>query len=178
MTAPAADPVFAAFAEAGLWPGLGRTLAAALAECGIRRPDDVLPSRLTALPQVGLTRAERLAAAFAGAADRYAVCGLLVAAGLPPRLTFPLVERLGPAAADRLSDDPWRLLDAPGTAVAEADRLARSVLGDTARPDDVRRGAALVRHALATAARDGHTCRPADEVAEAVRSAGLSLIHI
>src|SRR5206468_10015177 len=65
------DAVFTAFAAAGLWPGLGKTLAGQLAENGIVTPDDVLPSKLAKLPSIGLVRAERLVEAFAGAADRY-----------------------------------------------------------------------------------------------------------
>ena len=172
------DPVFSAFTLAGLWPGLGKTLAAALDDCGIRQPDDVLPSRLTVLPQVGLVRAERLVAAFADAQDRYEVCALLVPAGLPARLTFRVMEHLGSAAADRLHEDPWRLLDLPDVQLVEADRLARSVLGDDARPDDPRRGVALVAHALVTAAREGHTCATVDDVREAVRDQGYQAVDI
>ncbi|MEO6204688.1 MAG: helix-hairpin-helix domain-containing protein, partial [Mycobacteriales bacterium] len=169
MTSPAVDPVFAAFAEAGLWPGLGKTLAAQLRDCGIRTPNDVLPSRLTALPQVGLVRAQRLVTAFQEAADRYEVCALLVDAQLAPRLTFRVIEHLGEAAADRLEADPWRLLDLPDVRLPEADRLARSILGAEAQPDDPRRGVALVAHALVAAARDGHTCMRSGDVTEAVQ---------
>ncbi len=172
MTAPAGDLVFAAFAEAGLWPGLGKTLAGQLHDCGIRTPNDVLPSRLTALPQVGLVRAERLVTAFNEANERYDVCALLVEAGLAPRLTFRVVEGLGAAAADRLEADPWRLLDLPEVRLVDADRLARSILGDDARPDDPRRGVALVPHALVAAAREGHTCMVSGDVTEAVQAQG------
>lgn len=166
------DPVFAAFAEAGLWPGLGRTLAGQLAEYGITGPDDVLPSRLTALPAVGLVRAGRLVEAFAGAEGRYRVAALLVPAGLPARLAFRAMEALGPDAADRLRADPWRLLDLAELRLPDADRLARSVLGAAARPDDPRRGVALVAHVLVRAARDGHTCLPEEAVASAVQGEG------
>lgn len=172
------DPVFAAFAEAGLWPGLGKSRAGELAEAGITTPNDVLPSRLTALPQVGLVRAERLVSAFAEAADRYDVCALLVPANLPARLTFRVVEVLGTAAADLLTKDPWRLLDLPDVRLPEADRLARSILGAEARPDDPRRGVALVAHVLVSAARDGHTCLAAEDVATGVRAQGYDAADV
>ena len=55
-----ADPVFTAFADAGLWPGLGRTLAGALADAGIDGPADVSEENLVLLPKVGAKRAGRL----------------------------------------------------------------------------------------------------------------------
>lgn len=172
------DAVFTAFASAGLWPGLGKALAEQLAEHSIVGPDDVLPSKLTQLPSVGLVRAERLVEAFSGAADRYAVAALLVPAGLPARLTFRVIESLGPTAAARLEADPWRLLDTPEVRLVDADRLAVSVLGRQARKDDPRRGVALVAHELVRAARDGHTCRPAEDVASGVRSEGYEAVDV
>jgi exodeoxyribonuclease V alpha subunit len=172
------DPVFAAFVEASLWPGLGRTLGAQLAENGITSPNDVLPSKLAKLPGIGLVRAERLTEAFAGAADRYEVVTLLVPAGLPARMAFRAIEALGPTAAERLQADPWRLLELPDVRLPEADRLARFVLGDGARPDDPRRGVALVAHVLVRAARDGSTCLPADEVAAGLRTEGYAATDI
>lgn len=168
------DPVFAAFTAAGLWPGLGRTLAGQLAAHDITRPADVLPSRLAKLPTIGLVRAERLVEAFAGAADRYTLTALLVPADLPARLAFRALEVLGPSAADRLTADPWRLLDLPDVRLTDADRLARSVLGELARADDPRRGVALVAHVLGRAARDGHTCLPVEDVEAGVRAEGYA----
>ena len=172
------DAVFTAFAAAGLWPGLGRTLAGQLAEHGIATPNDVLPSKLAALPSVGLVRAERLVQAFADASDRYAVAGMLVPAGLPARLAFRAIESLGPAAADRLESDPWRLLDVAEVRLLDADRLAVSVLGAAARKDDPRRGVALVAHELVRAAREGHTCMPEAEVAAGVQSEGYEASEV
>lgn len=166
------DPVFAAFAAAGLWPGLGKTLAGQLADHGITAPTDVLPSKLAQLPSVGLVRAERLVESFKGASDRYGVAALLVPAGLPARLAFRAIEALGPTAADRLAADPWRLLDVPEVRLLDADRLAVSVLGAEARKDDPRRGVALVAHELVRAAREGHTCVLAQDVARGVRAEG------
>jgi len=172
------DPVFVAFADAGLWPGLGKKLAAVLAEHGIASPNDVLPSKLAKLPGIGLVRAERLVQGFAGAADRYEVAALVVPAGLPARLAFRAIEALGPKAAERLQADPWRLLDLPDVRLADADRLARALLGPAATPDDPRRGVALVAHVLLQAARDGSTALPTDEVAAGVRREGYDAVEV
>ena len=172
------DAVFTAFAAAGLWPGLGKTLAGQLSEHGIVTPDDVLPSKLAALPSIGLVRAERLVEAFQGASDRYDVAELLVPAGLPARLAFRCIESLGPTAAARLQADPWRLLDIPEVRLVDADRLAVSMLGSLARKDDPRRGVALVAHELVRAARDGHTCVPSDDVARGVQAEGYEAVDV
>jgi exodeoxyribonuclease V alpha subunit len=171
--APAADPVFTAFCQAGLWPGLGRTLAAALAEAGVTAPDRVTADRLAALPGVGRTRAERLLSSWIGAGAVYEVAGLLVPVGLPARLAGRAVDVLGEGAAQVLREDPWRLLDLPDVKVVEADRLAVATLPGVRR-DDPRRGRALVAHTLGRAARDGHTMLPAALVVSALDAEGVT----
>ncbi|MGB9376464.1 MAG: AAA family ATPase [Mycobacteriales bacterium] len=158
-----ADGSFAAFCEAGLWPGAGRTLATDLAQAGITTPDQLSANALQALPRVSAARAEKLMAAFGQAAPVYDVVALLHPAGLAARLAGRVVEVLGKAAAAVLSDDPWRLLEVAEVRVVDADRLAVATLPGVRR-DDVRRGQALVVWALARAARDGHTAMPADLV--------------
>ena len=166
------ETVLTAFAEAGLWPGLGRTLAGALAGAGITTPDDVSAARLRALPQVSPERADRLVQSFVAAQPSYAVVELLLRGGLPARLAAGAVRVLGPTAAGVLQQDPWRLLDVPAVRVVEADRLARALEPDVQRTDR-RRGRALVVHVLARAARDGSSCLPADVVASAVQGEGF-----
>jgi exodeoxyribonuclease V alpha subunit len=161
------DPVFAAFAAAGLWPGLGSTLAGKLAEHGIAGPADVTVEKLVELPQVARTRAERLLSSWIGAHPTYDVVCLLVPAGLPARLAGRITEVLGDGAAARLREDPWQLLVLPDIRVVEADRLARAAIPGV-RKDDPRRGRALVAHALGRQARDGHTCAPVDLVRAAL----------
>lgn len=160
---PDPEAAFAAFCAAGLWPGVGRTLAADLAAAGIRRADDVSARALTGLPGVGQVRADRLMVSFGQAAPQYDAVELLVPAGLPARLAGRAVEVLGKAAATVLADDPWRLLDLPEVRVVDADRLAVATIAGISRQDP-RRGTALVAWALARAARDGHTALPADTV--------------
>src|SRR6266545_1774270 len=168
-----ADPVFAAFCAAGLWPGLGTTLAGRLAEFGVESPDDVTVAKLVELPQVGRVRAERLLSSWIGAHPTYDVAGLLVPAGLPARLAGRLVDVLGNAAATYLREDPWRLLVLPEVKLVEADRLAVGTIPGV-RKDDPRRGRALVGHTLARAARDGHTTCPADLVHAALLADGVA----
>ncbi|MDX6287200.1 MAG: exodeoxyribonuclease alpha subunit [Frankiales bacterium] len=158
--ADAAPDPFVEFCAAGLWTGLGRTLAGRLAEGGVRSPDDVTADKLQSLQGVGPGRAEKLVTSFGSMRPAYDVVVLLVAAGLPARLAAGAVDALGDPAAAALGGDPWLLLDVTDVRPAQADALARSMLGAAARRDDVRRGRALVRHLLLRAARDGHTAMP------------------
>ncbi len=151
--------VFPAFCAAGLWPGVGSTLAAALAAAGISGPDDVTAERLAALPDVGPKRSERLVKAFADALPAYDVAEVLVGAGIPVRLAGAAVAALGDGAARRLRLDPWRLLEVSEARPEQGDALAATLLERPTR-DDPRRGAALAEYALARAARDGHTALP------------------
>jgi len=171
--APSTDPVFAAFCTAGLWPGLGKRTAADLPPAGITSPDDVSADRLLKLPRVGRQRAERLFSSFLAAAPTYEVVELLVGAGLNARLAVSSADALGPDAARRLRDDPWALLSLSGVTLADADRLAITVLSGADRQDS-RRGRAIVGLTLRTATRDGHTVLPADLVVAALRAEGIA----
>ena len=162
-----ADPVFRAFCDSGLWPGLGRTLAAALGPAGIDRPEAVTARALAALPSVSTQRAERLVSSFIGAGPTYDVVGQLGAGGLDPRWAGRLVELHGERTAALLGEDPWRLLALAEVRVTDADRLAIALLPGVQRSDP-RRGRALVGHTLAVAARDGHTVLPAELVGAAL----------
>nr|WP_240809899.1 helix-hairpin-helix domain-containing protein [Actinomadura sp. WMMA1423] len=93
---------------------------------------------------------------------------LLAETGAPAALAARTAARLGPSAAGRLREDPWRLLSVPGVRPEQADHFARALLGDGARPDDPRRGGALVLHLLTEAARQGHTVTPAADVLSAL----------
>ncbi|MEW2360108.1 helix-hairpin-helix domain-containing protein [Spirillospora sp. NPDC029432] len=101
-------------------------------------------------------------------AERAALAELFAATGVPESLAGRALARLGPGAAGRLREDPWGLLRVPGVAPAQADHFARRALGDQARPDDPRRGRALVVHLLTEAARHGHTITPPADVVAAL----------
>ncbi len=167
------DPVFVAFCAAGLWPGLGRTLAEALPAAGIDGPDDVTADRLATLPKVGTVRAGRLLSSWIGAAPAYQVARLVVPPGLPARVAGRAVDVFGDGAARLIREDPWRLLDLPEVRVADADRVAIAAIPGVRR-DDPRRGRALVAHTLARAARDGHTVQPATMVVAALDAVGVA----
>jgi exodeoxyribonuclease V alpha subunit len=171
--APTSDPVFAAFCTAGLWPGLGKRAAAELPAAGITSPDDVSADALQKLPRVGRQRAERLFSSFLAAGPTYEVVELLVGAGLNARLAVSSADTLGPDAARRLRDDPWALLGLTGVTLADADRLAITVLSGADRQDS-RRGRAIVSLTLRTATRDGHTVLPADLVVAALQAEGVA----
>lgn len=163
------DPVFAAFCAAGLWPGLGSTLAGSLAAAGIEGPADVSAANLAQLPKVGPTRAERLLSSFIAAAPVYEVLEILLPAGVDPRLAARVVDLLGPPAPRLLRDDPWRLLALPGVTITDADRVARAALPGVRR-DDARRSRALVGFVLARQAREGHTLTPRELVGDGLRA--------
>jgi exodeoxyribonuclease V alpha subunit len=169
--AVSSDPVFAAFCAAGLWPGLGRTLAGALADAGIEGPDDVSATNLAALPKVGPTRAGRLLSSFVAAAPAYEVAELLVPADVDARVAGRVIDVLGPPASRLLRDDPWQLLAIYGVRPADADRVARLAIPGVRR-DDPRRGRALVGYVLTRLARDGHTVAPGEDVLQALAEFG------
>jgi exodeoxyribonuclease V alpha subunit len=160
--------VFAEFCAAGLWPGLGTSLAARLTAAGITAPGLVTAARLELVEGVGSKRALRLASAFEDVRPSYEVAELLVACRVPARYAGPAVARLGASAARQLREDPWRLLSVPQLKPDQADWFARQMLGDSADPQDPRRGRAFVTHLLARGARDGHTAMPAEAVARAL----------
>jgi exodeoxyribonuclease V alpha subunit len=169
---PTADPVFAAFCAAGLWPGLGRTLAGELDGARILGPEDVTATKLANLPKVGSQRAGRLLSSFIAAQPIYDVVTILAPAQVDARAAGRVVEALGPGAARLLRDDPWQLLVAYGVVPADADRVARSVLPGVQR-DDPRRGRALVSYVLARFARDGHTVASRAAVRDALAEYGI-----
>jgi exodeoxyribonuclease V alpha subunit len=170
------DPVFAAFCAARLWPGMGPTLAGALADAGIEGPDDVSAANLAALPKVGPTRAGRLLSSFVAATPVYEVAELLVPADVDARVAGRVVDALGPPASRLLRDDPWQLLAIHGVSPADADRVARLALPGVRR-DDPRRGRALVGYALARIAREGHTVAPREDVVRALAEFAIGDAH-
>lgn len=171
--APAAAPrVLHAFAAAGLWPQFPRKLASGLATAGVHTADDVSAARLAALPGVAPGRAERLVSSFHAAGDTFDVVALLVPAGLDARVAGRVVTAVGPGAATALRLDPWRLLEAEGTTLDDADRLARAVLDGPSPPAAAARGRALVVWVLRRAAREGHTAQPLTSVLAALTELG------
>ncbi|MCQ4084136.1 exodeoxyribonuclease V [Streptomyces sp. RB6PN25] len=82
---------------------------------------------------------------------------VLAAGGAPPALAEAAVDALGERAGERLHEDPWLVLSLAGVRVDQADGFARALLGAACRPDDERRGRALVTWLLERAADAGHT---------------------
>src|ERR1700744_4507312 len=162
-----APRLFGEFCTAGLWPGVGRSMAEKLQAAGITSPDDVTAGRLELVEGVGPKRAARLAAAFTPAPP-----GLLTSCRVPARFAGQAVALLGPLAADQLREDPWKLLTLPQIKPEQADWFARQLL-DQATPADPPRGRALVVHLLNKASRDGHTAAPADAVLTALGRFGV-----
>ena len=162
------DQVFGEFCAAGLWPGLGRGLAARLAESGITTAEEVSAARLELIEGIGPKRAQRLAAAFEDALPCYDAAQVFVSCRVPARFAGPAVGYLGKSAAIRLRDDPWLLLSLPQIRPDQADWFARRLLAEQAHPQDPRRGRALVVYLLTRAAREGHTAVPTDVIMRSV----------
>ncbi|WP_245667904.1 helix-hairpin-helix domain-containing protein [Actinomadura macra] len=97
-----------------------------------------------------------------------ALTELFAETGVPAPFAARAAARLGPGAAALLRADPWRLLRIPGVLPRQADHFAQRLLGQDARPEDLRRGRALVAHLLTEAAREGHTITPAGDVTTAL----------
>ncbi|MFJ8309303.1 MULTISPECIES: helix-hairpin-helix domain-containing protein [unclassified Streptomyces] len=93
---------------------------------------------------------------------------VLTRGGAPEALAAQVTGALGEQAAELLGADPWQLLSVPGVRPEQADGFARALLGAECRPDDERRGAALVGWILEQAALQGHTALAADDVRKAL----------
>src|SRR6201986_4212413 len=168
-----APRLFGEFCTAGLWPGVGRSMAEKLQAAGITSPDDVTAGRLELVEGVGPNGAARLAAAFTRAQPVYETAGLLTSCRVPAKFAGQAVALLGPLAAAQLREDPWKLLPLPPFKPEQADWFARQLLAEGATPQDPRRGRALVVHLLNKASRDGHTAAPADAVLTALSRFGV-----
>src|SRR6201986_3924886 len=156
-----APRLFGEFCTAGLWPGVGRSMAEKLQAAGTSSPNDVTAGRLELVEGIGPKRAARLAASFTRAQPAYETAGLLSSCRVPARFAGQAVALLGPLAADQLREDPWKLLTLPQIRPDQADWFARQVLDAGATPQAPRRGRALVVHLLNKASRDGHPAAPA-----------------
>lgn len=86
-----------------------------------------------------------------------AVARVLTEGGAPASLAAQTAETLGEEAPSLLREDPWRLLRVAGVRPEQADGFARALLGADGRPDDERRGRAVVCWLLEQAALAGHT---------------------
>jgi Helix-hairpin-helix containing domain len=110
--------------------------------------------------------------------------GWLSAAGAPPAMAGRIVAELGSAAADRLRENPWLVLDVPGTGPAAADAVARSVLGadpdqggtgqNGPDQDDPRRTRAVIGWLLRRAAHRGSTAHGADVLADELKQLSVT----
>lgn len=168
-----ADPVFAAFCDAGLWPGLGITSAGALPKAGIVRADLVTEDALLRLPRTKAGRAGRLLSGWLSAQPVFDIVRLIAPAGIPARAAQALLDEIGDDCTRLIERDPWRIVGVRGIDVAAADIVARNVLG-TLDPQDPRRARAVVVDALRADSLQGHTETPVEDVLDVVRAAGIT----
>ncbi|MEV6579155.1 ATP-dependent RecD-like DNA helicase [Streptomyces sp. NPDC051582] len=101
------------------------------------------------------------------------VRAVLARGGAPEALAVPAATALGEDAAERLAEDPWRLLAVAGVRPTQADGFARALLGPDAGPGDERRAAALVGWLLEQAALKGHTALEAPTLESALAQYGV-----
>ncbi|MFF4455403.1 helix-hairpin-helix domain-containing protein [Streptomyces goshikiensis] len=102
-----------------------------------------------------------------------AVEAVLARGGAPAALAGATATALGEDAAERLAEDPWRLLAVAGVRPTQADGFARALLGPDAGPADERRAAALVGWLLEQAALKGHTALEAPTLESALAQYGV-----
>ncbi|MFD4137224.1 helix-hairpin-helix domain-containing protein [Streptomyces goshikiensis] len=102
-----------------------------------------------------------------------AVEAVLARGGAPAALAGAAATALGEDAAERLAEDPWRLLAVAGVRPTQADGFARALLGPDAGPADERRAAALVGWLLEQAALKGHTALEAPTLESALAQYGV-----
>ncbi|MEU6867998.1 helix-hairpin-helix domain-containing protein [Streptomyces sp. NPDC046876] len=102
-----------------------------------------------------------------------AVRAVLARGGAPAELAARAAAVLGEAAAEELTENPWRLLAVTGVRPTQADGFARALLGPEAGPADDRRAAALVGWLLEQAALKGHTALEAPTLESALAQYGV-----
>jgi exodeoxyribonuclease V alpha subunit len=96
--------------------------------------------------------------------------------GAPAGFARLLRAEFGAQAEQRLTENPWLVLEFPGVLPESADHLARRLLQLTTREEavgDPRRSRALVSWLLARAARRGDTAAAADAVAQELKGLGV-----
>ncbi len=165
MTDGEAGKTGEAAGSAGAQPAELARLAAAVRAIERREPSSQPPRAAPApVPQQTAERAEpaRPAAPVAPAAPLpgqpvEAARTMLARGGAPESLAGAAVETLGERAGELLGEDPWLVLSLAGVRPDQADGFARTLLGEACRPDDERRGTAVVGWLLSRAAEAGHT---------------------
>ncbi|WP_242483147.1 helix-hairpin-helix domain-containing protein [Streptomyces sp. HSG2] len=99
---------------------------------------------------------------------------VLADGGAPESLAPSVTTALGEHAAATLREDPWQVLRVSGVRPEQADAFAAGLLGPEYRPDDERRGRALVVARLAEAAASGHTAMELPRLVAAVGALGVA----
>ncbi|MBE3574509.1 MAG: AAA family ATPase [Firmicutes bacterium] len=145
----------------GLIKGVGPALAKRLVE---RFGADTLrvirqePERLVEIPGIGPQTASRICQSLREQAATQEIMAFLVGQGISPAYAKRILLTYGPAAADKVREDPYGLIqDVRGIGFKTADRIAMN-LGFSA--GDPRRLVAGLRHILEERAENGHLFLP------------------
>ncbi|GAB4430830.1 MAG: ATP-dependent RecD-like DNA helicase [Chloroflexi bacterium OHK40] len=155
----------------GLIKGVGPTTARKIVDTFGKDTIEVIerdPDRLTEVPGLGRRKVELIKAAWRAQQRIKEVMLFLQEVGLPTGMAVRIYKQYGDAAIQVVRDEPYRLADEVyGIGFLTADRIA-AALG--LAPDDPRRVAAGLRHALGAASEDGHCFLPADELVRRARA--------
>jgi len=166
--APADEAGLVRYLSSKVFEGIGDTLARRIVKkLGKRALERIHedPACLDGIrglrPEVALQLGESVRAQLGAHRTRAFLHGI----GLGPLQTQAAIGRLGPDCERAVGADPYLLARVPGLGFASADRIAR---GMGLAPDDPRRVAASVLHALGAAADEGHSLLPRGELGAAL----------
>ncbi len=163
------------YLASGNFSGIGADMARRLVDHFGEHTLDALQGgarTLQAVPGIGPKRAQVLAEAFAEGRDRHRVLAELRGLGLRPAQVQKLYEAWGPAAIERVRQDPYALVGMlRGIGFETAERIAGQLEIPT---DSVVRGRGVIRHYLREALREGHTWLPEAELEQRLSGRGLS----
>jgi exodeoxyribonuclease V alpha subunit len=149
----------------GLIKGIGPATAKKITDTFGKHTLDVIdrePDRLAEVPGLGRRKVELIKAAWQEQQRIKEVMIFLQDVGLPTGMAVRIYKQYGDSAIQIVQQEPYRLADEVyGIGFLTADKIAAAI---GLAPDDPRRLAAGLRHALGTATEDGHCFLPADEL--------------
>ncbi|MCH2100847.1 MAG: ATP-dependent RecD-like DNA helicase [Planctomycetes bacterium] len=164
------------YLASGAFSGIGADMAKRLVDHFGEHTLDALESGASMLQEVdgiGPKRATVLAEAFTDSRDRHRVLAELRGLGLRPAQAQKLYERWGPAAIERVRQDPYALIGSlRGIGFETAERIAEQ-LGIP--NDSVVRARGVIQHRLREALGEGHTWLPETELEQRLGGRGLSV---
>lgn len=149
------------YLASGLLRGVGPATARAIVrQFGLEALDIIQysPDRLCEVPGIGASRAEMIAESFAAQRELREVMLFLQTYGVPASMAVRIHHTYGKNAVALVKENPYRLAeDVEGIGFLTADRIAMQ-LGIS--PGSPFRQSSAIKHVLARAMGEGHTCFP------------------